>query len=99
MERGTNVVTTRRDAVRHEVLGPSCKQVVDRRRVGSKRSIARTIISHRLKVQTDEIGQQECILIEVPGAIANRHGIRVVIGVAWGGETVCRRHGGDNQRR
>lgn len=53
-----------------------------------------TIVPHGVEVQTHEVGQEEVIFGEVPSAIANSHGVRVVGGRARGRQIVQRRHDG-----
>ena len=48
----------------------------------------RTIVSHRVKIQSHQIWQQEVIATCIPCAIANIHGIRAVCAAPWRGEVV-----------
>lgn len=62
---------------------PSNKRVVLRQ---VSKSIAHAVISHCIKVDAHQIGQEESVAVCVPGAVADDEAVALVAAATWIGE-------------
>jgi hypothetical protein len=61
---------------------------------GGREKERRTVVLHCVKVEADQVGQEEGVLGEVPCAVADDHGVGRVARRPRRRERVCRGHDG-----